>query len=116
MYIEVIHDANGKIEHCYCTDTLPVDSGVKLFEVRGNLTPGYEQARINIDTLTAMEIDTASGQKAVIDPVTGQPKIIRVDRCEYIMNTFDIDMTAEITPPAGVQIPEGLKMKSLVRK
>lgn len=116
MYIEVVHDALGNIMHCYCADTLPAMDGDALFTVQGGLPEGQEQARINIDTLTAMEIDGACGQKAVIDPATGQPKLIYVDRSQYIIQTYRVDLSSEITPPTGVNIPPGMKVHCLAKK
>ena len=116
MYIEVLHDAQGNITACYCADTLPVSDGSPLFIVQGGIPAGLEQSRVNIDTLTAMEIDAACGQKAVIDAATGQPKIVCIDRSQYIIQTYKVDLSSEITPPAGVNMPPGMKVKKFVRK
>lgn len=116
MYIEVVHDAQGNIMHCYCADTLPDRDGEALFTVQGGLPVGQEQARLNIDTLTAMEIDGACGQKAVIDTTTGQPKLIYVDRSQYIIQTYRVDLSSVVTPPSGVNIPPGMKVRGLAKK
>ncbi|WKZ32919.1 MAG: hypothetical protein QY316_00500 [Thermodesulfobacteriota bacterium] len=116
MYLEVLHDSEGNILGCYCTDSLPVNSGAPLFTIREGVPEGYEQTRINIDTLTAMEIDGASGQKAALNPETGQPEIVNVDRAEYVMGNYKVDTAYEFTPPPGVLIPEGMKVRRLVRR
>lgn len=116
MYIEVVHDAEGNITHCYVADTLPVQDGSPLFTVEGGLPVGEEQARINIDTMTAMEIDGACGDKAVLDPVTGEPKIVSIERAQYITENYIVDTSAVITPPVEAKIPTGMKVKGLVKK
>lgn len=115
MYIEVLHDSGGNIAACYCADTLPENAGSPMFSIQGGLPAGHEQARLNIDSLTAMEIEAGSGQKAVINPDTGAPEIKDIDRTDYIIQTFKVDTTQEITPPAGVAIPAGMKVRGLVR-
>ncbi len=115
MYIEVLHDPNGNIAACYCVDTLPANAGSPMFSIQGGPPPGYEQARLNIDSLTAMQIEAGSGHKAVINPDTGQPEIKNIDRTEYIIQTFKVDTAQEITPPAGVAIPPGMKVRGLLR-
>lgn len=114
MYIEVMHDSDGNILSSYCADTLPVKEGAPLFYVPGGLH-GLEQARVCIDTLTAMEIDQACGQKAVIDPVTNEAKIINIDKADYVIENYRINMGEEVIPPPGI-IPQGMKMRGLVRK
>ncbi|MBI5902740.1 MAG: hypothetical protein HZB84_04555 [Deltaproteobacteria bacterium] len=116
MYIEVMHDSHGNITACYCADTLPQNDGAPLFTVHGGGPSGHEQARLNIDTLMAMEIDAASGQKAIINPATGAPEIKNIDRTDYIIQTFKVDTAQEITPPAGVSIPAGMKVRGLLRR
>lgn len=116
MYIEVLHDSHGNIAACWCADTLPRNNGSFMFSVQGGVPAGYEQARINIDTVTAMEIEAASGQKAVMDISTGQPGIINVDRAEHVMQAFKADVTREITPPAGALLPAGMKIRGIIRK
>lgn len=116
MYIEVLHDALGNITACYCVDTLPVADGSALFVMKNGVPAGFEHARINLDTLTAMEIDSASGQKAVIDPATGSPKLVTVDRAEYIMKTFKVDVTQAVTLPASLAMPANMKVRVLARK
>ena len=71
--------------------------------------------RINLDTLTAMEIDAKSGQKAVIN-AKGEPEIVQIDRTQYIRENFIVDMTSEVSIPANVIIPSGMKMRGLARK
>lgn len=115
MYIEVLHDVNGDIFGCWCADTLPQNDGDALVKY-DQVPAGFEQARVNIDTLLSMEIEAASGQKAVIDDATGLPKIINTDRAEYIMGTFRADLSHEIAPPAGITVPAGMKIRALARK
>lgn len=113
MFIEVIHDPDGKITACYCADTLPIDSSSPIVSCT-SVAPGLAQCRVNIDTLTAMEIEAASGVKAEIDQATGRPVIVSVDRAAYIMRTFGVDASNEI--PSGGFLPSGLKLRRLVRK
>lgn len=115
MFIEVLHDSNGNIMACYCADTLPIQSSLPLVRYE-QIPSGCEQARINIDTVTAMEVEVGSGDNAVIDPVTQQPVLIHTDRAEYIMNHFKADLTLEITPPQGISLPLGMKIRGLERK
>lgn len=115
MYIEALHDSDGKIAACYCADTLPANAGSPMFSIQGGPPPGHEQARLNIDSLTAMEIDAGSGHKAVINPATGAPEVKYIDRTDYIIQTFKVDTAQEITPPAGVAIPPGMKVRGLLR-
>lgn len=114
MYIEVLHDKNGVITACYCADTLPVNAGAPLFTI-SNLPTDMKQARINIDTLTAMEIDAASGQKAVID-ATGKPIIMTVSREEHIIKNYVVDVGNVIITPAGLVMPAGMDVRLLVKK
>ncbi len=117
MYIEVIHDAQGNITHCYCADTLPENNGSPLFSVGGGLPVGHEQARLNIDTLTAMEIEDACGIQAVMNPITNQPEIKRIDRAEHIVRTFKVDTTLDKTPKKPLKnMPAQLKMRGMVKK
>ncbi len=115
MFIEVLHGSDGKITACYCADTLPLDSGAPIVSY-SSVAPGLAQCRVNIDTLTAMEIEAASGVKAVIDPATGRPVIVKVDRAGYIMRTFDVDASNELPAPRGLALPTGFKLRGLVRK
>lgn len=112
MYIEVVHDQTGNIAACYCADTLPVDQAAPLFRIEGGLPAGYEQARVNIDTLTAMEIERACGLKAVIDPVTQAPAIINIERADHVRSLFRVDVSKELSPP-GAALPQGMKMHGL---
>jgi hypothetical protein len=91
MYIEVLHDNTGRILACYCADTLPAGPGAILAFT--GVPQGLEHARLNIDTLTAMEIESGSGPKAVIDPACGQPVIEETDRTRYIMENFEVDLS-----------------------
>lgn len=116
MYIEALHDSDGNIVTCYCADTLPASADSTMFSIRGGTPAGHEQARLNIDSLTAMEIEAGSGRKAVINPATGAPEIRNIDRTEYIIQTFKVDTTREITPPAGVSLPAGMKVRGLARR
>ncbi|KKU25668.1 MAG: hypothetical protein UX37_C0016G0012 [Microgenomates group bacterium GW2011_GWA2_46_16] len=115
MYIELEHDAEGNIASCYCVDTLPASSAEKLFTRKDGTPAGLEHVRINLDTLTAMEIDAKSGQKAVIN-AKGEPEIVQIDRTQYIRENFIVDMTSEVSIPANVIIPSGMKMRGLARK
>lgn len=116
MYIEVLHDNIGNINHCYCVDTMPVIDGSAFFTCKEGVPGGLTQARINIDTIIAMEIEAGSGQKAMIDPVTGLPFIIFVSRSEYIIQNFLVDMNNPVIPPIGILLPAGMGMKGLTRK
>jgi|GEM_PF-6760002 hypothetical protein len=91
MYIEVLHDNAGRIMACYCADTLPSGQGAVLSFT--GVPQGFEHARLNIDTLTAMEIENCSGPKAVIDPANGQPVIEETDRTRYVMDNFEVDLS-----------------------
>ncbi|MBI5491988.1 MAG: hypothetical protein HY893_03550 [Deltaproteobacteria bacterium] len=113
MFIEVLHDSDGKITACYCADTLPIDGSSPIISC-SSIAPGLAQCRVNIDTLTAMEIEAASGVKAEIDPATGRPVIVNVDRAAYITRTFGVDASSEI--PSGGFLPQGMKLRRLVRK
>lgn len=115
MHIEVLHDSLGNILSCYCADTLPAGPAQSLFTVQGGVPAGCEQARINIDTMTALEIDGSSGQKAVYDPATGEAKIVRVERSEYVMKTFKVDTGSELQAPAGT-LPANMRLRALSRK
>lgn len=114
MYIEVLHDPAGNIVSCYCADTLPVESGSPFFRIEGGTPAGYEHSRINIDTVVAMEIENSCGLKAVIDPATLEPAIVNVDRADYVMKTFKVDVNAEVYARADV-LPEGMRMRALKR-
>lgn len=115
MYIETLHDPAGEIQACYCVDTLPALEGSPLFSVEG-APAGLEQARVNIDTLTAMEIDSACSPVHATDPVSGLPVIKGTDRARYIMDSFRVDTTASHATGPGVRLPAGMKMRGLVRK
>lgn len=93
MYIEVLHDVNGNIMACYCSDTLPADPAALMLAFSG-VPEGLSHARLNIDTLTAMEIESASAPKAVIDPATGQARIEETDRTRFVMDNFIADLSS----------------------
>lgn len=93
MYIEVLHDDAGAIMACYCADTLPDGHGASMLTFTG-IPQGLAHARLNIDTLTAMEIENGSGPKAVIDAETGHPRIEETDRTRYIMDNFEVDLAS----------------------
>jgi len=112
MYIEALHDSEGNILGCYCADTLPINSKKPLFTL-SEMPANTEQARINIDTLTAMEIDQKSGNQPVIED--GAAKIVEVDRSTYIRENYLIDMSQEIPAP-NIELPEGFKMRALIKK
>ena len=77
---------------------------------------GWEQARVNLDTLTAMEVESSCRERAVIDPATGRPEISRRDRAEYLMENYTVDLSAELVPPPGVPLPAGTKVRGLRKK
>lgn len=114
MYIEVIHNQDGNILGCWCDHFYPKDHDQPWVRVQGGLPEGQVQARINIDTMLAMEISQESGEKAIIE--NGQPKIVNIVPSEYIMSTFKVDMSQVITPPASVQVPQGMLVRGLIRK
>lgn len=118
MYIEVIHDAQGNIIQCYQMDVLPASNGTPFFTSANGIPANCEQARINIDTLTSMEIEEESGFKAVINSNTGLAEIKRIDRTEYIIQTFKVDVIGPAKVPVKPlkNIPVGMKVKGLVRK
>lgn len=116
MYIEVEHDKDGNlVGQIRCDDTLPINPQGKFFEREGGLPAGLKQARIQLDTLTAMAIEQGCGQKAVINS-KGEPEIVFIDRCDFIRQNFKVDMTHEIPIPPGVKFPRELGMRSLVKK
>ena len=115
MFIEVLHDSVGNIVSCYCSDTLPVSDG-SPFAVHSRIPDGCAQARINIDTVTAMEIEAGSGIKAVLDEATGKPVVVNFERAGYIMGNFMVDLAAEARIPSAVNMPPGMLMRGLVRK
>lgn len=115
MYIEVLHDAAGAILNCYCADTLPSDPEAALFRFRDGLPYGVEHARINLDTVGAMEIEAACGLQAVIDPSTMKPSIVDLDRALYIMRNFSVEMQETVTAPLAVRLPQGVTMRALKR-
>lgn len=116
MYIEVEHDKDGNIVgHIRCDDCLPQNHNEPMFWREAGLPPDMEQSRIYLDTLTAMEIEHNSGQKAVINE-SGQPEIVCIDRTDYIRQNFKVDMTQEIPIPAGMKFPAKLKMRKLIKK
>jgi len=93
MYIEVLHDVNGNIMACYCSDTLPADPASLMLAFSG-VPEGLTHARLNIDTATAMEIESASAPKAVVDPATGQARIEKTDRTKFVMDNFIADISS----------------------
>ena len=113
MYIEILHDEQGNILGCYCVDTLPINLKKPLFTLSENPL-NSEQARVNIDTLTAMEINQKSGQQAIVE--NGVPEIIEVDRTVYIRENYLIDMNNEIIPDSSIELPEGFKIRALIKK
>jgi chorismate synthase len=115
MFIEVLHDTIGNIISCYCSDTLPVADG-SPFAVYSRIPDGCAQARININTVTAMEIEAGCGQKAILDEVTGRPVIVNIPSSEYIMSNFTVDLSSGVHTPSAVNMPAGMKMLGLVRR
>ena len=75
-------------------------------------TENTEQARINIDTLTAMLIDQKSGKQAIIKE--GVARMVDVDRASYIVQNYLVDISQEIASP-GIELPEGFKMRALIK-
>lgn len=92
MYIEVIYDRSGSIKACCCADTLPTGGGA-MFR-RGNPDDSLTHARVNVDTLTAIEIEESSGAKAVVG-TDGRPRVVHVERAAYIMENFEVDLLAD---------------------
>ncbi len=101
MYIEIIHDAIGQIKHCWCADTLPKDNDSPLFSLSSGIPAGHKQVRINIDTLTAMEINTNA---------------TRGGGARYIKDNFTIDITKDIPTPPNITLPVGMEMRELRKK
>lgn len=131
MYIEIIHDNLGNIIGCYCADTMPVKNGEKFVTweldetVDGKLTSrktrvlpqGVGQVRINIDTLTTMEVEEACERQARTSPDTGQPEIVELDRAEYIRENFRVDLDRDHAQGKALRtMPPGMAMRGLVRK
>ena len=108
MYIEVLHDDAGNIMACYCADTLPAGQAEAMLTFTG-IPQGLTHARLNIDTLTAVEIESGSCPRAVIDPVTGQPRIEETDRTRFVMDNFEVDL-------ASVVAQWGVSFKGIRRK
>lgn len=115
MYIEVLHDATGAITNCYCADTLPSDPEAALFRLKDGLPDGLEHARINLDTVGAMEIEGACGLQAVIDPSTLKPSIVDLDRALYVMRNYRVDVSQAVAPQSTVRLPPGVSMRRLKR-
>jgi len=113
MFIEVIHNEKGDIISCWAANTLPEGGGDAPLASGAQLSAGTAQARINIDTLTAMEIDQKCGQKAII--VNGAAKIVFIPYAQYIAQNFKVDVTKEVPIPIDVTIPAGMKVRVLIR-
>ncbi|MBE7415982.1 MAG: hypothetical protein HS130_12510 [Deltaproteobacteria bacterium] len=107
MYSEVLHDNAGNIKACYCADTLPVETNAPMFRFSG-VPDGLTHARLNIDTLTAMEIEAGCGTRAELDG-SGNPVLVNVDRTRYIMENFAVDLEAGLAH-------EGLVLRGIRRK
>ncbi|WKZ33684.1 MAG: hypothetical protein QY316_04585 [Thermodesulfobacteriota bacterium] len=107
MYSEVLHDGSGNIKACYCADTLPVEANAPMFRFTG-VPDGFAHARLNIDTLTAMEIEAGCGTRAELDG-GGNPVLVNVDRTMYIMENFVVDLEAELAH-------EGLVLRGIKKK
>lgn len=114
MFIEVVHNAGGDILSCWVANTLPEGGGDTPLVSVSQLPDGMAQARINIDTLTAMEIDQKCGQKAIIE--NGQAKIVFIPHAQYIAQNFKVDVTKETPIPIDVTIPAGMKVRGLIKK
>lgn len=109
MYIEVLHDGLGRIKACYCSDTLPIEQASPMLSFAG-VPEGLTHARLNIDTLTAMEIEAGSRPRAVIDPATGQPRIEEVDRARFVIDNYEVDLAELSVMPGGVGLA-GIRRK-----
>ncbi len=107
MYSEVLHDDSGNIKACYCADTLPLGANAPMFRFSG-VPDGLTHARLNIDTLTAMEIESGCGTRAELDE-SGNPVLVSVDRTMYIMENFVVDLDTEL-----VQV--GLVLRGIKKK
>lgn len=107
MYAEVLYDESGNIKACYCADTLPEEPGAPAFRYIG-AAEGLRHARLNMDTLTAMEVEAGSVPRAELDE-TGKPVVVRVDRAKYITANFAVDLDAEFAR-------DGVILKGLRRK
>ena len=117
MYIEVELNTAGDITACWVADTLPKAGGDKPLVIYGEGLPaGHEMVRASVDTVTAMAIEEACKEQAVIDPVTKKPKIQQLDRAEYIVNNFRVDMAKNIHIPASIKLPKGMKMRGLIAR
>lgn len=117
MYIEVEIDEIGDIFGCYCSDIMPEDTHKPWVRYLKGLPEGHSQVRINIDTVTAMEIKAGSGQQPYQDPDTGALSIITVSQSDYITENFKVDMTCEHEhPKMGKGLPDGMKICGLERK
>lgn len=110
MYIEVLHDELGSIKACYCSDTLPAEPASPILSFAG-VPQGLIHARLNIDTLTAIEIESGSRPRAVIDPLTGQPRIEEVDRARFVIENYEADLTKPVGTLSG-----GVSLTSIKRK
>lgn len=110
MYIEVLHDELGRIKACYCSDTLPVDPTSPILSFSG-VPDGLSHARVNMDTLTAMEIEAASRPRAVIDAATGRPVIEETDRARFVMDNYEVDLE-RVSGPAGGMSIAGVRRKA----
>lgn len=111
MYIEVLHDELGRIMACYCSDTLPVEPGAPILSFTG-VPQGLRHARLNIDTLTAIEIEDGSRPRAVIDPSTGQPRIEEVDRARFVIDNYEVDCSQTSGAPQGALSFVSIKRKA----
>ena len=114
MYIEVLHDAEGNLDACCCRHVQPGNLSTPFFTYEGGVPEGFEQARVNTDTLTIMEIEAACGQKAAL--VDDKPEVVNIGRAGYIREHYKVDITRELTPAEGVELPEGMKVRSLVKR
>ena len=104
MFIEIIHDANGNIEHCWQADTLPEGGvDVPMVSVKGGLPTGLEQVRINVDTITELQVIAVAISA-------------KVGIAEYIRDKFDVDLDMTISLPSQVKLPSGMKMRALKMK
>lgn len=103
MYIEVLHDELGSIKACYCSDTLPVEPAAPILSFTG-VPHGLNHARLNIDTLTAIEIESGSRPRAVMDQSTGQPRIEEVDRARFVIDNYEVDLSKPLDAFGGVSL------------
>lgn len=116
MFINVVHDVNGNIKICSCVDTYPSDINNACVSYKGGTPPELYRAIINIDTILGLDIMTNTGDKAIIDTVTNQPKIVKILSAQYIRDNYIVDMTQNLEIPSTWNIPVDIKLRVLKKK